>query len=223
MFLVFPGSSSRTSNLRTGVVASLLGLALLLSGCVNTPRFNTVKSVSEPLQLTRLYVYVFLDIREELIGRQTLQALERQLAARFEANGVASAQLWFKQSPVGREVALGEQPGRGSLYGSSSTVRVPVATVIRGNAQAEVDFAPRYRLTAFPAQTSGLGSGVGYTIYWDLVDTQSNRLVWRTDSSVSNTNWWKNDEWPEERAKAMVDGLFAEFARSGINCRASCF
>jgi hypothetical protein len=212
------------SCIRRGFAATLvMGAALLLGGCANAPRFNTVNASNAPIQLTSVYIYSFLDVRESLIGKNMLQELETQLGERFERNGVKVEQLWFSRSPLRREVSLNEEPARsGSIYTSSSTMRVPVAETIRSNASAEVAFSPRYRLTVFPALSRATGAGTGYKIYWDLFDVTTNKLVWRSDSDVHNLNMWKSDEMPKERAKAIVDGIFKEFAKSGLKCRADC-
>lgn len=215
---------SRGARTRRGFTAALaLGAALWLGGCANAPRFNTVNAANASIQLTSVYVYSFLDVRESLIGKNMLHELETQLGERFERNGVKAEQLWFSRSPLRREISLNEEPARSSsIYASSSTIRVPVAETIRSNAAAEVAFAPRYRLTVFPAQSRTTGGGAGYKIYWDLFDVTTNKLVWRSDSDVYNMNMWKADEMPKERAKAIVDGIFQEFAKSGLKCKADC-
>lgn len=202
----------------------IFGMALLVGGCANAPRFNTLNATNAPVQLTRVYIYSFLDVRESLIGKNMLRELEIQLGERFERNDVKVEQLWFLRSPLSRETSLNEEATRStSIYVRSSTIRVPVAETIRSNVSAELAFSPRYRLTVFPAQSNASGAGTGYKIYWDLFDVTSNKLVWRTDSDVRNLNLLKVDEMPTERAKAIVDGIFHEFAKSGVKCKGDCF
>lgn len=218
-----PRKSRSSSTCRWFAIALMLGATFWLGGCANAPRFNTVNVANAPIQLTSVYIYSFLDVRESLIGRNMLRELEEQLGERFERNGVKVAQLWFSRSQLSREISLNEEPTRStSIYGRSSSIRVPVAETIRSNASAEVVFSPRYRLTVFPAQSRATGTGTGYKIYWDLFDVTSNQLVWRSDSDVYNMNMLAADEVPKERAKAIVDGIFSEFAKSGFKCKSDC-
>lgn len=192
-------------------------LCTSLLACANAPTHHTVKPMEGDIRIERLYVYSFLDVREDLIGKKMLVELEAQLSERLEASGIKVRQLWFNRSSTRMQYSLNETPSQAaSIYSQASSVRVPVGETIRDNAENETAFAPRYRLVAFPAQSRATGTGTGYTVHWDLIDVATGKLAWRSDSRVYNMNWWSSDELPKERAKVLVDGLLAEFQKTGV-------
>ena len=184
---------------------------LLLTGCAISPDFTGTTQPITSVQLDKLYIYSFLDVRANELGSTMMTEIERQLGEGLKVHGVESQQHWFERDPIASEFARS----------SYSSERVPVHEVIHNNAQQERAFGARYRLIAFPANTLAAGAWRHYDFNWVLEDSGTGQLVWSTTSRSKHMNWVKNDEDSAERAKVLVDAVLEEMASSGLFAPAS--
>lgn len=188
------------------IFSCIAGVALLLMGCAITPDFTGTTQPTTTVQLDKLYIYSFLDVRANELGPTLMTEIERQLGDGLKAHGVESQQHWFERDPIAAEFAR-------TSYASE---RVPVREVIYYNQRQERAFGARYRLIAFPANTLAAGAWRHYDFNWALEDSNTQQVIWSTTSRSKHLNWVKNDEDSAERAKVLVDALLQEMESSGL-------
>jgi hypothetical protein len=176
-----------------------------LAGCATTPKFSSSTS-SVGVQLDKIYVYSFLDVRQNVLGQHFLEDLKVELDQKFASHGVVTEQLWFRDSPVFSEFAAA----------GLTSVMVPIGRVIVGNRPTEVHFGARYRLVAFPLETTAAGSWNFYDFRWDLIDVTTGMKVWTTTSHAGKLNFAGPDEYPQKRADMIVGGLIGEMKKAGF-------
>ena len=188
---------------------------LMLSGCATAPKFTTSVADTQA-RISSVYIYSFLDLREKELGPRNIAALERQLAETLTNHGVRNKQLWFTRAPVREEIALNEKKKGNWFLDLGTSVRVPVNEVIASNAEDEKAFGPQCRLVVFPVSTTQTSTGMSFQMRWILAEVESGKVLWSATSNTNNMNMWKADEYPEERAAMLVDGLVKELLRVGV-------
>ena len=166
-------------------------------------------STPPSLQGATLYVYNFLDVRAQMFGPRMLDQVSRQLAMRLTENGVRSAAIMFKDSPV----ALGYS--QTMTYGQSFD-RIPIAETIVANHQRETEIGAQYRLIIIPANFSQEGAWQTYDIRWLLMDIPSNSLVWSFLTHNRRMTLWRSDENAERRGRALIDEVMADLRAQSI-------
>jgi hypothetical protein len=162
-----------------------------------------------------VYVYSFLDIREQLLGHDCLVRLNADLVDALKALG-ADSKVRSHKDVVGAPsyVATISAGYRG---GSSSRGTVPIVETIFANATDERATQARYRLIVLPSTFSTRGAWQFWTIRWTLVDVGSGRIIWSTTTEGRRLIWINVEEGGEVRAKGIVDKFAAEFHNSGIH------
>ncbi len=183
-------------------------LAVGLSACASKPRFNESTPIYSGTQpVTSLFIYSFLDVREQSLGKNFLRELERQLKDELSSHGVQSRQLSSLDSPYMASFSLGSTQ-TGYLR---TGISVPVAEVIQDNASVESASGASHRLVMFPKLIHRYGDGPPiYEVNWDLIDVRTGRLNWSVTSSTMHGVWLHNDEKPVERAQLMVQGIIEQ-------------
>jgi hypothetical protein len=161
-----------------------------------------------------LYIYSFLDIREEGFSPQVLDQLDQQMTAALVSQGVQSHILRFKASTVGMYFS---QSTSTPTYGAThSSDRIPVEQTITSNQVAERMFSVKYRLIEFPSDFQIMGAWRYYKIRWILMNCTTNQIVWQYLYSGRNLILWNNSERAESRAKPLVDTLIAQLKTAGF-------
>lgn len=180
---------------------AVVGLLVLISACA-TNQFSQTKSLVDGLSLkgSKLYVYSFLDIRDQQFGPNLLTQFDTQFVRELANSNVTAKVLRFKESETGRYSTI-----------SNSQMTVPILETIKSNMENERSLGANFRLILFPSAMTLSGAWTLYDIRWDLVDTRTGKLVWTTMSHGKHINAWKHDEEPEARAKTIVDGIITEF------------
>lgn len=188
-----------------GTIACLV-CALVLSGCATSEFAGTIKAPGfESVRGAPVYIYSFLDAREDQFGPTMLDRTTYQLSEQLAEKGVRTQLLTFKESPLGLSYVF-----------SDTTGMLPVDAVIRRNQPAEAALGAKYRLIIFPAAFNLYETAQSYEIRWMLVDVVTDRIVWRTSTLGSRTIWSSNDEDAEQRATTLVSGVIAEMAASQL-------
>lgn len=200
-------------RLISGLLVSIVVLGT--SGCATNNFRTPPPAFAGQAPLRAVYVYSFLDLRENELGPKFLGEVQRQFAEALKAKGASSAQLSFNDSPLRAEYLLKEEPVRGSLTRQAST-RVPVGEVIATNLRAEAAFGAPYRLIVFPASLTALNTGHRFDVRWDIYDARTNVRVWSATSETLHQNWISHDESPVERAKILVEGIILQMTKAGV-------
>jgi hypothetical protein len=199
-------------QLRWGVLAA----AVLLAGCsisrnqfVPAPSGAAAPGVS--LKDKSVYIYCFLDVRADSIGRPMLAQFDAMLEQSLKDAGIRISSLHFTGA------------GTGVRYDSALvSVAVPVAETIAANKASEQGAGTQYRLVLFPSESyaqtiDAANSARAYNIRWDLYETGTGTLVWSTQSVGSQASiFFGSEKRPEERARKTIDGLMAELRKSGL-------
>lgn len=187
-------------------------LTLALCGCATSSFDSKPAAYSGTTPVTAIYVYSFLDLRQGSFGKNFLSEVKRQLDAALLREEVRTKQLWFNESPLRAEFSLeatGPNPAR-------TATRVPVAEVISATSGDERAFGASHRLIVFPASVTSSNTGSNFSVRWDLIDSQTNQVVWTTTSRSQHMRWFLGDENPEDRASTLVQGFIAEFRKANI-------
>lgn len=200
------------TNVLRSTCKKLSGLViiLLLSACATTSFQSKTSEYTGVTPVSAVYVYSFLDLREGNLGKKFLAEVKRQLDEALAKNGIRVKQLWFNDSPLRAQFSLAET----GPNPSNTSTRVPVDEVIKATQDDERLFKVSHRLVAFPTSVMNANTGASFHIRWDLVDAQTNRLVWSTTSFSYHAKWFLGDENPEERANTFVQGLIMELYKS---------
>lgn len=189
----------------------VVAIAVLVSACGTT--FNSRGQVYDgPGQVTAVYVYSFLDLREGALGKQFLVEVRRQLSDALSKEGIRTKQLWFNESPLRAQFSL---EAKGPNPATTNT-RVPVDEVVVATREDELSFGATHRLLVFPASVMMSNTGSNFDIRWTLIDAQTNKVHWSTTSFSSHMKWFLGDENPTGRATEFVDGLMAELRKSHV-------
>jgi hypothetical protein len=189
----------------------VIATAFLVSACGTT--FNSRGQVYDgPNQVTAVYVYSFLDLREGALGRQFLAEVRRQLSDALSKEGIRTKQLWFNESPLRAQFSLED---KGPNQANTST-RVPVDEVVIATREDEQFFGATHRLIVFPASVMMSNTGSNFDIRWTLIDSKSNKVSWSTASFSSHAKWFLGDENPTGRATEFVNGLVGELRKAHV-------
>ncbi len=199
---------------------AMLSLVLILSGCASKPTFTAHSFYTGERLVRSIYIYSFLDLREQEVGSKFLREFKRELAAQLDGVGVKNRQLWFNDSPARAEFSKVDAPMGTTFSGQDSTTRtvikdVPIGQVVQLNSEEERTFNATHRLIVFPENTT-VGGVTGYQLRWDIIDARTGKLEWTTRSTTQNGNWWSNDEAPVERARVLVEGLISELRKNSV-------
>jgi len=171
--------------------------------------------VTPKLSGSFVYVYSFLDLREQLFGHDCLRRVNADLVDALKALGADSKVQFHKDIARAPPYDENYQPGyRGA---SSSRGQVPVVATISANWADEQATHPQYRLIILPSTFSTQGAWQFWTIRWTLQDIASGRIVWSTTTQGKRLIWLSLEEGGETRAKGIVDKFVADFHNSGIH------
>lgn len=184
----------------------IVALAAILVGCA-TNEFKTISSTTNgpSIRGSKVYAYSFLDLRDSELGSTMLSQIDSQLAQSLASASVSLKVLRFKDSDIGRSYAT-----------TNGGMSIPVRQTIESNLSDEKAYGTEYRLVVFPSKITLSGAWKFYDIRWDLIDVKTGNRVWGSSSQGKHLTMWKNDEDPEGRAKVIVDGVIAEFKKSGL-------
>src|SRR5690349_16713782 len=85
--------------------ATLAAMTLASASAAEAPRAPQVPAAPAPkvsLRGSFVYIYTFLDVREDEFGLEVIEEFDRQIVSRFDAEGVKSKVLRFSRTPFGR-------------------------------------------------------------------------------------------------------------------------
>ncbi|MHA6913042.1 hypothetical protein ACQUJO_07900 [Ralstonia pseudosolanacearum] len=153
-----------------------------------------------------MYIYSFLDVRENNLGRNYLAQFEKIIDDELQKRKVRSKQLWFNKSGTALHTAMIDRATFTSLYVRKSTTEVPVKRTIAENMVDEASFGANYRLILFPRNISNETYN-SYEIHLDIQDAITGRLLWYATMKGGNFNWVVQDEVPEQRARLAVQSI----------------
>lgn len=124
--------------------------------------------VAGELRGAQVFVYSFLDIREQDFGFEVVEGFEKRLLEDLKIAGVPAKLLRYSDTSVSQNY-----PARGK--GSSW---IPIGQVIDKNIEEEASIGTRYRLIIFPTKMAVGGLGREYTVRWTLFDARTGFEIW---------------------------------------------
>jgi hypothetical protein len=179
----------------------VLGVAACATANFQT---NTKIETSARLPGAGVFIYSFLDLRDQDFGAAMVQQVNAQLVAQLNARGVTTDIVTFRESSRGRATSV------------TGTVSIPVDNIIRDNLAREQVLGADYRLIIVPSDITIYGSNHSYRLIWDLIDVRTGEIVWSANMNGNRTVWWNQNEDAEGRAETFVSGLIAEMTSSGL-------
>jgi hypothetical protein len=194
-----------------GILAAVVALAAPLS--VRADDSSRTHMETTRLQGAFVYIYSFLDVRENDFGPRILDQIDAQLIAGFKKGGAESKVLRFKESAEGRDYAEARTvPFRGSVR---TTEHVPVNETVHSNLSDETAVGATYRLLVFPSNFVQSNAWQFFDIRFFLIDCATNKTVWQTTIKGRHLTWWKNDEGAEGRARKITDDVMGQLKAAG--------
>lgn len=174
--------------------------------------------IPEMLRGSVVYVYSFLDIRDEWFGPRMMQQLDDQIISGFKSETIRSNLLNFKDSPIGQSFSQATSTCRGGLWGcrTSSSEIIPVRDVIVGNASDEAKSGAAYRMVVFPASFTRSGAWQYYTIRFSLYDVKTGSRLWSFNYNGRHLSLWRADEDSAGRVSKMMTEVLADLKRCGF-------
>lgn len=159
-----------------------------------------------------VYIYSFLDVREDGYTAKVIDQFDADLLARLDTVSSDGKILRFKESKVSRS---DEFFAGGSVHGSESR-SIPVMQTIASNLQDEVASNARYRLIIFPSNYIVSGAWRHYEIRFVLMDTITDRRMMSYNYSGRHMVLFSNSENAASRSKKIIDALFEQLAAEGF-------
>jgi hypothetical protein len=169
----------------------------------------TTQAPTEKLQNSKIYVYSFLDVREEYYSGKVLDQLDADLVGRLGEDMISLRILRFKNSPIGETYSAAQGLGQDSTM-------IPVGPVIEQNQADEKAFDARYRLIIFPANFSSVGAWRYYDIRWLLIDAKTGARLWNHLYSGKHLVMWSDSENAVARSKKILDELIKSLRADGL-------
>jgi len=192
----------------------LLGFALV--GC-QEPLFKaTPGDYSGARAVERLYVYSFLDIQQDKLGKDYFTIFGSELSKALAAHGVDSRILWFGDSVY--RVVEGESTERrlGNVELTSTHRTVPIKETIEANLKEEEALQATHRLIVFPRSTMKHANGMlEMEIEWRIFDTTTMECGWT--ASTNQTLPIKHDqEAISQQMRPYVQQVIAQMRLSKV-------
>jgi hypothetical protein len=187
---------------------------LVLVGCSTIPRFSDSRVTESTVKLDNLYVYSFLDVKDQDYGTEFLKLARAGLDTALSGANVRHVQAWSRD-PELAGAALVTTRRYIPFKGNQQSTYVPVNEVVAANRPQERQFGAQYRLLIFPSQTDFMGMGYQFRIQWELVDLRTERSAW-TATSFLETFAVASNENTQARANGFVSGLIDEWRRLRI-------
>ena len=158
-----------------------------------------------------VYVYSFLDVRQNEYTPKVLGQFDDDLTTRLNAAGISSKILRYTESAKGKDefVAAKTQVGDDSRA-------VPVAETIGGNLADERTTKARFRLIVFPANFTLSGAWRFYEIRFILMDTATNKRLLEYTYSGQHLVMMRDSENAQARSRKILDAAFAELKAKGF-------
>ena len=161
------------------------------------------------LQGSSVYVYSFLDVRQEQYTSKVLDQFDAELTRRLAALKIGSHILRFRQSRMNRS----DEFYAGSANRESRAV--PVMETVYSNLPEERAAQARFRLIVFPSDYTVAGAWRFYEIRFILMDAETSSRLWTYTYSGKHLVMLKDSENAEGRSKKILDKLFAELKSGG--------
>lgn len=161
------------------------------------------------LQGSSVYVYSFLDVRQNEYTSKVLDQFDADLTARLSGLTIGSNILRFRNSKMNRA---------DEFYAGSQNLEsraVPVMETVYSNLREERGTHARFRLIVFPSSYTVSGAWRFYEIRFILMDAETGARLWSYDYSGKHMVMMKNSENAEGRSKKILDKLFVELKAAG--------
>ncbi len=213
-FLKIAADGYKTAHREANLYAQQKGLGELYADAPVPPLPSAVESAARPaikLPGSLLYVYSFLDVRENEFTPKVLDQFDAALTARLDALEVSSKILRYNKA----KQAKGEFVANNMSFGDDSRM-IPVGQTIDQNLADERATQARYRLIIFPANFQSAGAWRFYDVRFTMMDTENNRPVLEYVYSGKHMVLLKNSENADARSKKILDAVFAELKRKGF-------
>lgn len=179
-------------------------LAVSLAACATT-KFENTKTLGpvDKLAGSSVAVYTFLDIRKDFFGKAMLAEVNAQIVERLRERGVTARVVSYRDTNTGMFTMV-----TGSAY-------IPIREFIQTQRPDEEKAGDKYRLLIFPSQVV-VGASQEFEVNWTLMDTKTDKPVWRSTQTGSRVIWWNNEEAPQTRAADFVNGAVKQMEATGL-------
>jgi len=168
-----------------------------------------------PLDLSQahLYIYNFLDIRENLYRGKVLDEIEGQLIEWLEPRTEAATIIRSQQTPYILE--RDAYNWQADISSAHEVDRVPVMQTIASNDIAEAQFGADHQLIIFLSSFTSSGSWRYYTIRFVLI-RKSDNIIWEYIYGGERMVLLSERERSKSRAEKIITELEEAMAADGI-------
>jgi hypothetical protein len=162
-----------------------------------------------------VYVYNFLDLRDEDFGEKVVAEVDRQIAESLAQHGIKAKAMRSKGTPFAAKPVPGGYWSSG-YAGNSNTSYVPVGEIVGSNAADEQASGATHRLIIFPSNMTLSGAWKFYEVRWVLFDVSADVPAWEHVYSGKHLTLWKTDENSVARGAKLVGDATSAMQKSGI-------
>ncbi|WP_443749579.1 hypothetical protein [Asticcacaulis solisilvae] len=176
-------------------------------------------SVKPNLKNATVYIYSYLDLREDHFGSDMLDKVDSKLTNGLKALDVSAKIVRYKSTEVYQQSLADDEykaTNRDVSNGFRESGAVPVQKVIAEKQVDEIASGAKYRLIVFPKAFTSSGAWRFYTVTWTLYDTATNRKVWSHAYDGRDMIWWRETENAEGRSQKMVDAFIGALTLDGL-------
>lgn len=168
-----------------------------------------------------VYIYSYMDVREDHFGPVMLANMDAQLTADLKARNIATKLVAWKSTAAYQQQKLADDAYNAGNPDPAPPFRdppvLPFEKVLAEKAGDEKASGARYRLVVFPKNFSTSGPWRYYQVVWNLYDIETNKKVWTYIYNGEALVWWRENENADKRAKKMVDTFIGELSKSGLD------
>jgi hypothetical protein len=184
----------------------VLAITTALTGCASfkvTP--SPPNTSGDSIKDTRIQLYSFLDVREDVLGITFVAEVNKQLAGALQGELVTTQLATFKDSPAARYFTV-----------SNKDLSVPMVDVIAANLNNEKTFSATHRMILFPKSTLVKDGGPDFVLQVDIYEVKTLKLIWRNTVNVHQYNSIYYDMNSEGRARTLVTEVMKSFKSAKI-------
>lgn len=161
----------------------------------------------------KVYIYNFLDIREDYYQKKVLDEFEKQLTAWLTPRVQALTIIRSNRTPY--VVKRDDSDWQADLSAERSVDRVPVARILASNEKAEEEFGADHQLIIFPSSFTLSGVWRFYTIRF-VVIRKSDKKAWQYLYDGSHMVMLRESERSKSRAEKVLVKLDAAMLSGGL-------
>jgi hypothetical protein len=202
----------RFLSARLAISLAFASILVTISGCAASTRVLSHGPIYYgERQVTKLYVYFFIDMRPEYMPEAFQRVASAKLAEALQGSGIPNEQLWFSETAEGKILQSDIKS-----HTLTDTTFVSVGATIRENAERDRALSPSHRLIVFPRETLKAGNGAVFNVKWDIIDTITGNVEWSVFTQTPALSREMDPAQAEAAAIGFVNAIIQEMRERNV-------